>query len=199
MQILKDVVSFIVAVLKQWAVLMGGVIMIAIALFERGRGNPISPKIYWPIIMGFIAIAVFLAWRKEREQVVVLSGAGILTASVKELVGIYNGRTNAQGDQLAKTYKGKLMKFSGSIYNISEESSPFPFMTRRSINFDATPGAFAYFTERWNGPISALNIGDELTVIGKIRWVTKNHIALHRCEIVEVRARGAVTPPPART
>src|SRR5437879_875708 len=105
MQILKDVFAFLGAVLRRWVVLMsGGIVMVALTITERLRGTSVPPKFYWSIILGVIAMAAFLAWRKEREQVVTLSGAGIVTASVKELVDIYKGRTSAQGDQLAKTY-----------------------------------------------------------------------------------------------
>lgn len=185
MAIIKDVFAFVGAVLRYWVVLMGGLIMTIITLIERKRGNAISPTVYWPVIIGFVAVAMFLAWRKEREQVIVLSG-GLITASVKELVSVYGGRTQAQGSQLAKTYKGKLMKFRGVIENIREEVSPFPFLTRRQISFKGFPSAIANFSESWNAPISALQIGDVVTVIGKIRYVSTNHISLHRCEIVEL-------------
>ncbi len=40
MGIVKDVLAFLVAVLKQWVVLMGGLIMTVITLAEREWGKP---------------------------------------------------------------------------------------------------------------------------------------------------------------
>ncbi len=82
------------------------------------------------------------------------------------------------------------MKLRGSVEDVREEASPFPFLTRRRIVFKGYPSAIAHFDERWNKTISALSIGDVISVVGKIKYVSTNHIKLHRCEIVEVGTDG---------
>src|ERR1700738_2137238 len=99
-QLLRDIVAFLRAVLRHWVVLMGGVIMSLITLIERERGDAISPKVYWPIIAGFVGVAVFLAWRTERQQWGRL-GTAKLSLSVLDLRSVYKGRTDVQGQALA--------------------------------------------------------------------------------------------------
>jgi hypothetical protein len=193
MQILRDIVAFVWAVLRQWVALMGGVIMTIITLIERERGNNISPRIYWPIIIGFVAVAVFLAWRKERHQWERVSvGAATITASTDDLISVFRGRTTAQGVQLAKAYKGKWMKVSGSIEDIREQSTMIPFCNAREIRLD-TPSVILSFGLKWNKSISALNIGDTITVFGKVGYVYVNHMRLRQCELVEVGAKSEKT------
>src|SRR5712692_7808629 len=125
-QLLRDIVAFLGAVLRHWVVLMGGVITSLITLIERERGHEISPKVYWPIITGFVGIAVFLAWRTERQRWERL-GTTRLSVSPGEIASVYVGRTDVQGKALAVTYRDKWIEVSGSLGNVSVYNS-YPFI-----------------------------------------------------------------------
>jgi hypothetical protein len=203
MGIVKDVLAFLVAVLKQWVVLMGGLIMTVITLVERERGNPISPKVYWPIIAGFVVAAMFLAWRTERRQWERLNVTK-LSMTPKELVGVYLGRTDVQGKVLAKTYQGKWLEVSGELADVAIYGT-FPSkvaaLTFREFN---SPSVQLWFNRKWISRLSMLSKGDNLTVLGQVESVEQYTVRVGNCEIINVPSKThtneeeAVTLPPPK-
>src|SRR5438876_3827166 len=87
--LVTDLRAFLWAVFWQLKILMGGVIMFVLKIFELTSGRKISPQVYLSLIVGFIAIAVFYAWREERGKWEQLGGNAPLALTLRELVQAY--------------------------------------------------------------------------------------------------------------
>ena len=187
--ILRDFAAFLIAVLQQWVALMGGMIMTIIYLVERQRGNNINPRLYWSVTIGFIALATFLAWRRERQKWQQMTGIGLTTATPREIIAVYEGHTSTHGDALAKTYRGKWLRVSGLIRDINidywEWFLPFTCTVYLQHEF-SEPFISLRFGRRWARRLSALQQGDQVEIIGKILWVQSGGLTLWFCEIVGI-------------
>ena len=68
--ILRHVWEFVVAVLRQWGVLVtGGFIVALIGLYEHATGRPIVGRLFWSTVIISLLVAFFLVWRKARLTV----------------------------------------------------------------------------------------------------------------------------------
>lgn len=61
---------FVRAIFSQWLTLMsGGVIIVAVGIYERVAGGNVSWSIYLSLICALVVIASFLAWRDRNHEV----------------------------------------------------------------------------------------------------------------------------------
>jgi hypothetical protein len=68
--ILRHVWEFLVAVLRQWAALVtGGLIVAVIGLYEHATGRQFAGRFFWIAVIISLVVAFFLVWRKERLEV----------------------------------------------------------------------------------------------------------------------------------
>lgn len=66
---MRDVVGFLKAAWAEWITLLtGGSVVGVLGVWERLR-SPIPPTAYWLVILGFLLMACFRAWRRERDRV----------------------------------------------------------------------------------------------------------------------------------
>jgi len=64
-----NVFAFIWAVFHHWTTLMsGGIITVALGIFERFSGKNVPLWVYGMILIFFVFLACYLAWRDERRQ-----------------------------------------------------------------------------------------------------------------------------------
>jgi hypothetical protein len=74
---LRHIWDFVVAVLRQWGALVtGGVVVAAIAVYEHISGRPIAGRPFLIAVIISLLVAFFLAWRKERLTVERLKNRG---------------------------------------------------------------------------------------------------------------------------
>jgi hypothetical protein len=65
---MKDLTGFLKAVWAEWITLLtGGSIVAVLGLWERLR-SPIPPAAYWLVVLAFLVMASFRAWRQERHR-----------------------------------------------------------------------------------------------------------------------------------
>jgi hypothetical protein len=137
--------AFVRAVALQWVSLMGGVIMTLLYLYERNSGRDVSSRLYWSLTAAFVGIAIFLAWRKERQK----------------MVAIFQGRTTVHGERLAKMYHGKWIQVTGRVRDVSVDYSDFLFPGPCRVSLDhepfEEPGIFLYFSLKWIRSVAALS------------------------------------------
>jgi hypothetical protein len=191
---LRYLVGFLAAVLRQWGVIVtGGVIVGVVALYEHFSGRSLAG---WPLKIAIglsLFVAVFFAWRKERQQWERIGGLAPLSATPRELMSVYDGRTTTQGEKLAKAYKGKWLKIEGTIYDAVEYGLPMALIGSSVIvTLTGTPSyglppVFLRFGIKWRSPLSVLTSRDTIVVLGQIEKVEKHNIWLQRCELLEVR------------
>jgi hypothetical protein len=187
-------VSFLAAVLRQWGVIVsGGVIVGLIALFEHFSGRSLAG---WPLKVAIglsLLAAVFFAWRKERQQWERVGGLAPLSATPRELMSAYDGRTTSQGEKLAEAYKGKWLKVEGTISDAVEYGLTMALIgssvivTLAPILSYGMPAVFLRFGIKWRSPLSVLTSKETIVVLGQIEKVEKHNIWLKRCELLEVR------------
>ena len=170
--------TFLRAVIVQWKVLMGGIIMLAIKLIEKGSGHEVPPRLYWSLTIVFIAAAVFNAWRDERRKWERLDSLSPLNLTLKELVAEYHDRTTIQADVITKRRVGKLYRTSWPIKDIAKKQVT---LETPSDN----PSVILYFTREWRRAIKAFQKKDHITVEGRIRRLGKDEVVLARCELVD--------------
>lgn len=68
---MDDLKQFAGAILSHWLTLMsGGVIIVAVGIYERAAGRNVSGAMYVALICVLIVIASFLAWRDKQRELV---------------------------------------------------------------------------------------------------------------------------------
>ncbi len=151
--------AFVVSVLRQWAVLVTGTLIVGlIGVYEHAIQKPISGWPFWSAIIASLFVAFFLAWRKER-LIVERSGSSLLPLTPQDLADVFVGRTLVQGNKLATIHLGKWMEVSGLIDNVHE----FDFINRllyasNSVWLVNAPGkakVFMLFKRKWAKRLSA--------------------------------------------
>ena len=66
---MSDLLMFLRAVLGHWVALMsGGIITVTLAVWERYKGYDVPGKLYAAIILFFVFLAGFLAWRDQYKR-----------------------------------------------------------------------------------------------------------------------------------
>jgi len=134
-----------------------------------------------------ILVAGFAAWRKERLEIEKLTGEPnrvTLSATPNELIRVFDGRTSAQGTQLAKAYEGKWLRVNGAVRDVHSDSFG------ESIDLETPFGeasVFLGFEKKWRDTLSALRKGDTVTVLGQIHRVDPHYINLRNCDLIETR------------
>jgi len=190
---LRHVWQFIIAVVRQWGVLVtGGFVVALIGVIEHLSGRSVSGWPLWSALILSLIAAVFSAWRKERQNWERLGGLSTFSVTPKEMVSVYKGRTTAQGEILAKNYNGKWIKVHGPVQDI--RITNFPLIWFENVDVILTtsieePGIHMTFSRRWISRFAVLQKGDIITVLGKIRYVSTNHIKLKWCELLDVGTR----------
>jgi len=67
---LRHISEFVIAVLRQWGVLVtGGFVVALIGVYEHWSGRPIAGRLFWIAIILSLVVAFFSVWRKERLAV----------------------------------------------------------------------------------------------------------------------------------
>jgi hypothetical protein len=120
-----------------------------------------------------------------------------VTASLFDIANLYSGRTTYQGDQPFESFKGKWMRASVFVNNVSQ--------TRRSISLSCLVGdplkplkdletegerrkaltqVNCYFDSDWEAHTAHLKRGDRIDVIGEISEGGRPGVHLQNCEFV---------------
>jgi hypothetical protein len=112
-----------------------------------------------------------------------------LIATPREIVSVFEGKTTAQGETLAKIYKGKWLKVSGHVSDIMIHNDPLLWYMAVivSLSYNAPePSIGMRFNRTWRRQFSALQKGDVITAVGKIREVARYYIQLKGCELIQI-------------
>jgi len=68
MEFMSEILQFIVSVLHHWQVLLtGGIVIAALTIYERYKKKALRWQTYFRLIVGFLIVAMFLAWRDEHQ------------------------------------------------------------------------------------------------------------------------------------
>jgi hypothetical protein len=93
------------------------------------------------------------------------------------LASLYKGRTSLQADTLAELYRGKWMKITGEVNDVSEDT----------LSFDhhfPDPYIYVSFNKEWRPRFEVLKPGDIATVQGRIAEVSGSSVSFEDCELV---------------
>ena len=163
------------------------VIGLAVRITEVGQAR------YWiAAAVACYIVASFQVWKQERTKLEseieslrqIIEGLnqaeGGTSLTPEDLVGIYKDRTTLQGQKLAATYMGKWMTVSGKVEDISPAREQIYIMM-----YHGQIIVTMYFEEKFIEPISALSVGNDVTVRGKIHNIEATLIRLVSCELVK--------------
>ena len=97
--------------------------------------------------------------------------------------------TEVQKPLFTEPYIGKWMKVSGKVGGI-EARSMYDFSTAKvdetiSVQFREGPNVIMSFEKSWLERLRLLRQGDQITVVGKIKFIGGWAVSLESCEIVE--------------
>jgi hypothetical protein len=115
---------------------MGSGIMLVIKLFEKGSGPNSLSQLFWTLTFGFIAVAMFYAWRDERRKG---EQPELLALDLKELVAEYRAYTIRLAKRLTKKRLGKLYSQSWPIKNIDKREILLETPSDHPISFFTFP------------------------------------------------------------
>lgn len=179
-------------ILGGWVSLLSGiagVVLLVLTVFLSDRYAVLRDNkttFVWAAIV-CVLVAGFAAWRKERVQLEKLAGQSnrvTLSATPDELVSVFDGRTTAQGERLAAAYVEKWLQVGGLVGDVVSDV----FGERIDLDTPAgDAGVILYFQKKWRDTLSALRKGDSVIVLGQIKYVHTNHIALRSCDLIDTR------------
>jgi hypothetical protein len=97
------------------------------------------------------------------------------------LWGLFEGRTSAQAEQRVADYIGKWMLVSGPLGDVKPSGQ---------VTFQHKPGThtviYVYFhKKRWLDRLSALHLGENISVRGRIEKVNSLELHLETCELID--------------
>jgi hypothetical protein len=192
--------QYLSAIWADWASRMSGIaglILLGVALVFRL--TEVAQARYWiGAATVCYVIASFQAWKKERHTITNLKGEieslrlsieglnqdeGATNLTPKQLVSVYEGRTTLQGERLAATRIGQRMTVSGKVQDIRENSEGLTIVFYDELR--TYPLVMMAFEKRFIDPVSALSIGNEVTVRGKIVNIGPTTVSLENCELVK--------------
>jgi hypothetical protein len=102
--------------------------------------------------------------------------------SPEYITSLYEGRTELQAEALAQPYINKFIRVSGQV------SSIVPSGAAAYVNLDdGHTGYSAFFDENWTSRLTALNVGETISVTGRILRVGRQHLWLEHCEFALTR------------
>jgi len=126
---------------------------------------------------------------RSREGVNARTGAAPIiapsetTITPRYLTDLFKGRSELQGQNLLKEHLGTEMTVPGTIHSIE----PRDAFSQVYVVIDHEPRILAYFDIAWKESLSALNVGDRITVTGFLSAASKGIVSLENCKIVSVR------------
>jgi hypothetical protein len=101
------------------------------------------------------------------------------------LAGFFEQHTNALATRLVEPFLDKWLKVSGSVYEVGAFSGGSAML---SFEYSETsPWVFMFFSDKKVATerLPVLQRGNRVTVIGKIRSVSRNRVTLSDCELVD--------------
>ncbi len=99
------------------------------------------------------------------------------------LAGLFQKNTEIRARQLLEPHRGKWMRASGKVADVSELPSAKP-EDRYFVSLEGTPTL--HFNERHKDRVLALRKGDEITAVGKVARASSFSLALEECELEDV-------------
>jgi hypothetical protein len=97
------------------------------------------------------------------------------------LAGLSKDQMGIHARRLTSIYEGKWMKVSGAVDDVSKLARNDYFVTLSNEN----PHIFFIFSgAHWEERLSILKKGTQLTVIGKLRAISRENLQFEECEIV---------------
>lgn len=180
--------QYLSAIYYGWVSLMSGVagvVLLVLLVFWGDQYTYLKDNKKTFVWMAFICLIVagFSAWRKERQRWERLAGSTVCSLTPEELVKVFDGRTTAQGDALAKNYIGKWIKVSGSIDDVTTASRRR--VTNVNLETDA-PYIILIFRGKAADSLSMLRKGDIISVFGRIDLIARDAVRLESCELLEI-------------
>ncbi|MBI2855386.1 MAG: hypothetical protein HYX93_00890 [Chloroflexi bacterium] len=100
------------------------------------------------------------------------------------LVGLYQGRTTAQGQVLSRPYVGKPLTVTGVIYDISYRWDQQGVIV--ALDFSGSKSRIyvsADFDHAWVEYLSARQKGETVTITGNVRDITASFVSLRDCAV----------------
>jgi len=172
----RDFLSFIVALWREWKVLLtGGTIFAVLALWNFFGRKPLPQSIGW-FIAGFtLILAAFFAWRRQW----VIADQNFLALPLETLTQLAQNRTKVHANALIKSYLGKKIRCTGIIENV------FPSGILGFVIMECGTLQITLRLSRWRfRAFVHFAKGTPITVVGRIRAVTVGNIELKNCDIV---------------
>jgi hypothetical protein len=104
------------------------------------------------------------------------------------LVDLFKGRTHLRAIALVKDHIGKRIPVSGKIESVRMTLSGNTLSIYLEHS-ESQPLVALYFEKEWKDRLSALDQGDQISVIGRIDSVETIMVTLDHCELISVGTR----------
>jgi hypothetical protein len=163
-------------------------------VFDRLPVFLTTPKwAYAPIILfavGSAILAVRFAAPLRRGTLRHSNGSErvIIDSSPESLQTLLKGHTAIQQKKITEIYIGKWLKISGPVFDVLQTSSKDTTLVALRPN-GLSGMAKLWFSKGWSERTSTLRVGQNVSVIGKITYISELDIELHECEL-ETHALG---------
>ena len=105
--------------------------------------------------------------------------------SVRQLTDLTRGLTTVEGDNATKLHIGKWLRVQGRILNVYEQTEEKMMIRLIHGSRFFRRGIFAYFDRGSRDRLETLQLGEEITVDGRIDIITGAGITLTKCELVD--------------
>lgn len=105
-----------------------------------------------------------------------------LQATPTDLMKLCQGRTSVEARQLVAPYIGLTIRFNGTVSDVdNHHAAGYTVLVETGTSMS---NVFCSFGEHWNESVEGLAIGQELTILGRIRKIEQYWINLDDCELV---------------
>lgn len=171
---LRDFVSFLAALWREWKVfLTGGSIVASLSLWNLMGWKPLPHSVNWLILGLTFILAAFAAWRREWVE----AKRDFITVRPGELVRLFKSGTTVQGDTLVQPYIGKRLRATGTVHDVDRHigALSYVFLLCDGIMLALWIPAWAF------APFSLLPKGATITVVARIHSVYDGGIRLTNC------------------
>ena len=110
-------------------------------------------------------------------------GRMVYNVTFEQLTGFFKDQTTAQGNRLVQPWLGKLMRFTGTVFNVNEYEGRA--IVSMNLPSKATGLVFAGFSmPELISRVAVLRRGDPIAVIGRISQVEPGSVSIDDCEFV---------------
>ena len=183
---MRDFVAFLLALWKEWKVLLTGGSLIAIReIATQVFHKPVPPSITWLIFSLTLIIAAFLSWQKQWLQVKRDHEGHFEEIDLKELCQTIVGRTEVQANVFVRPYLGKRVRITGVLSDVRESGDRSLISLLVGDSWDRIHVIATGVSRSQVTSFIPLPAGTHVTIGGTISSVSASSVRIENCELIQ--------------